>query len=145
MIEEGKYLATILSHSIQMSQSGKMFVELRLQIDEDTTTAKIWMTHAATNMAKLQLRACGFDIHTQNLQDLENNHEFLKGKKVPVSIDENEYNGKVSLQCNIDGTPPVVKSDIEKMQEAMRKSKPKEKKARPVTDDDPVTDEDIPF
>jgi hypothetical protein len=127
----GQHEATIVSNDIRAAGTGAEFVYLLLDIGGDRIAAQVWLTKKAINMAKHQLRACGFDTASEGLSILKENHGHLAGKKVKVEVAEEEYQGKVTLKARI-LTGEVTKKRISEI-DALFKSKE-------VADED-----DIPF
>jgi hypothetical protein len=140
MLGIGHYTATIVENSVKTSGTGSTYISLLLQIDEDMTDCKIYLTDKTINkrVAQKQLAKCGFDYDRDSLSLLSDNPKLLEGIKVPVVLEENEYRGQVRLQCNIDieSVKPASKEDMSKLQELLRAKK---------VEKDKITDEDIPF
>lgn len=141
MIEIGKYTATILENSIATSNGGSTYVGLLVKIGEDMTDIKIYLTPKAikSGFSQRQLLKCGFDCDKQNLADLEDNPKKLAGIEIPVTISENEYNGRTELQCSVN-LGNTEKSEIQKLQDFLRKPRAKSK-----ADEAEITDDDLPF
>ena len=137
MISIGRYIGVITENGISTTMNGKMYANIIFQIEGDLTDCRIWLTDKClySGVAQKQLLKCGFDYNKRELSELGESR-LLAGNKVAVIIAENEYNGKTSLQCNID-MGSVDKDQLKKVQDALRKVK--------VEDESAITDEDIPF
>lgn len=110
----------------------------------ELVSALIFLTQAAANMARAQLKACGFDADTQSLAALLNNDQLLAGNFVEIEADE--YNGKP--QWKIVTGKPVPKSRLAGHDSMLRAAKERdatEPVAAAINEPPPFTDDDIPF
>jgi hypothetical protein len=139
MIEEGRYEGTIIENALRITYGGTMYADLLIQIGEDQMHSRIWLSYKALKHAKPSLLRCGFDIDKRDLEEL-NQSKLLHGVKIPVVVEEREFNGKTELQCSIDSSPKLEPAQIKKMQDALRKVK-LDAKEEPFK----ATDDDIPF
>lgn len=114
----GDHKATIVQNDIRAAGSGTEFVYVLLDIEGEPIAAQIWLTKKAMNMARAQLRACGFDPASEPLARLKENRSHLAGRKVDVEVAPEEYKGQVSLKARIK-TSDVTKARIEELQAAM--------------------------
>lgn len=55
-------------------------------------------TPKSFGIMRKSLKAMGFDVDKLDIQELVNNEALLDGKKCEVTVEENEYNGKISNQ-----------------------------------------------
>lgn len=135
MIGIGHYRATIKEHSLGATPTGTMYVNLVLQIGDDLMDCRIWLTNKTihSGLAQRQLAKCGFEYNTNELESLQRERDLLKGIVIPISVAENEYHGRTTLQCNID-LDSVTSEQVNKVQDLLRKVK-----AAPEEEDD------IPF
>lgn len=169
MIGLGETKGTVVRHYVGATDNGSPYVAvvIRPRGEEETITARVYLTTKALRMAERQLAQCGFDIHGQEIQDLEDSPELLAGREVNVNIYESEYQGRTSVKCDI--VIPRVTIDraklselTEKMRQAAEpgegskdKPKPKPKPLGPAVSDIPpakaaeldaqASEEDIPF
>ncbi len=123
MIGLGETKGTIVRHYVGVNDNGNPFVAvvIRPRGEEETITAKVYLTTKALRFAAQQLALCGFDINTREVQDLEDHPELLAGTEVPINIYENEFNGKVSTKCDIAVPRPTVdKAKLSDLTKAMR-------------------------
>ena len=135
MISIGRYTGTIIENGVGTTMGGKVFARVMFDINGDIIDCKIWLTDKClhSGIAQKQLARCGFDYNVRELSELGNSR-LLAGNKVPVVIAENEYQGKTSLQCNID-MDSVDKDQLRKIQETLRK----------INFDPDIPEDDIPF
>ena len=133
MMQEGQFDAVIVSNDIRAAGTGSEFVYLLLAVGEEQIAAQIWLTKKAANMARVQLRACGFDTATEALSILRENREHLRDKKVKIEVQEETYKDQTTLKARI-LTATVSKKRIGEL-DTMLKAK-----------DEPGEEEDdIPF
>lgn len=142
----------ILSNTVK-DINAKVAVSLSVEADGDATEVLIFITDKSMGIARRQLKLCGFNVDTQELEELEDSPKLLAGREIPLVVDY--YKGK--LQAQIDTN---VKPERTAMQAAMaglrsaKKSGFGEPAPEPGGDDGPPppTDEhappqgdDIPF
>ena len=136
MIQAGRWTATVVKHWIDQTGNGSAFVAVKLALEgDDAITGKIWLTEKSMGMARGQLKSLGFDVDKQSLEDLDTNQELLKGKTVEIEIEENEYQGKTTMQVRSIRVPKD-KGLLAKLTEGLRSAKKKT---------DEPGDEGVPF
>ena len=79
----------------------------------------------ALNICRKSLKAMGFDIDQQSLDELAANPELVAGAKVQVTVEENEYNQQVTNRIAwINPIPKVPpKSRLSALTAALRTAK----------------------
>ena len=115
----GRHKATILENHFGKTAKGKEYIELKLEVDGTKISTAIWMTKAAENIAKAQLRSIGFDPATESLLPIFENKEHFKGKMIDVDIEEEEYMGKTQIKARI-VTSKVSKKRILQMDQMFK-------------------------
>ena len=137
MISVGRYTGTITENTVKATPKGSPYVNLIVEITGDLIDCPIWLTDKMIHSGKAQkqLQFCGFDYESQDMLLLQEKPKLLAGRKIPVGISEDTYNGQTRLQCQI-VMDSVNKDQLAKIQDALRKKKPVE---------DPIDDNDIPF
>lgn len=110
-------LATIIEHTIT-TINGNEVVKITLQsIDSpETLDALIWLTEKAMRMARIALRACGFDVDKEDLNYLALQPTRLAGRK--VTIKTREYKGRVQAEIVLDAPPTDER--MAELQKALR-------------------------
>jgi hypothetical protein len=118
-------------------------VEIRAELASgEVVGALIFLTPAAANMARGQLKACGFDVDTQSLAALALNDQLLSGNF--IDLESEEYNGKI--QWKIRTEKPVPKGRMAAHDAMLRAAKDREPAPVGAPDEPPpFTDDDIPF
>lgn len=134
----GIHKAIVKEHWFTTSQGGNPGLAVKVGIagdwdDEEIMIGTIWLTPKSMGMARIQLRALGFDCDTQDLADL-NDAISLVGHEVDVEIKEETYNNRTEMRIARFGGP-APKPTAEKLGEATKalraaKSQPKAKKAK---------------
>lgn len=130
-LQEGFTEGTITEHSLR-TIADKPVVQIRLDVDGDMVNANIWLTERAMGIARQQLKRCGFDVDSQDLELLQTDPTLLAGNKVPLNIED--YKGQLQAKIRTQEAPP--KKQIRALQEQLRA-----KGSGAGADDD----EDIPF
>ena len=98
----GRHKATILKNDVRAAGTGTEFVYLLLENAEgEKIASQIWFSKKSMNIAKAQLRACGFDTHSESLLLLKENPKHLAGKKVDIDVEEEEYRGQSQVKARI--------------------------------------------
>lgn len=95
----GEHDVTVLSHDIIEPEPGKLKVAFVVQFENGERGNKDFYplsSEKSLQMTRKVLRAMGFDMDNKDLGELQKNKELLKGAKVRVVVEENEYNGKVT-------------------------------------------------
>jgi len=134
-VTEGRKKATILANDIRSAGTGSEFVYVLLEVDgEGQIATQIWLTKKALNMAKGQLRACGFDYERESLVLLKTDQKHLAGKTVDIEVEEETYKGESRLKARI------VASEVTQKRIASIDALLKAKDEGPPDDED-----DIPF
>lgn len=132
-MEEGRYKAKILENDIRSAGTGTPFVYLLLEIEGEQAAANVWLSKNSINMARAQLRACGFDNKTESLTVLKESRTHLAGRIVDVEVAEEEYRGHVQMKVKI-LTSDVTKKQISEFDRLM--------KGEEVTE---TEEDDLPF
>lgn len=125
MIAFGETSAKIVRHYVGANDNGTPFVGMVFlpRGEEETITAKIYVTPKSLRFAAKQLAACGFDIVTGIIEDLEANQELLAGREAKIDITEQEFNGRKFTKAEIVVPLPTVdKVKLSSLSEAMRKA-----------------------
>jgi len=128
----GRHNAKILKNDVRAAGTGTEFVYLLLEVDGEKIAANIWMSKKSVNMAKVQLRACGFDTASESVLSLKENPNHLTGKIVSIDVEEEEYRGEMRVKARI-VTTNVTKKRITQIDEMLKESKQEQ------------PDDDIPF
>jgi len=137
MITEGDYTATIQENDLRATVGGTNFVHLMVEVEEEGRIAiQIWLTENASNMARAQLKVCGFDVDGESLEVLLDNKTHLKGKEIPISVELDEYKGKETLKARVRTMGKVAKKQIKVLDKLLQKKKGS------ASD---VEEDDIPF
>lgn len=134
----GKYEVEILENGVR-SLGGKPAVALVVADERgDEGEVLIFVTPKSANMARAQLKVCGFDVDHYPIEVLADDRELLKGHRIPVVAEM--YNGRVSIKVNMQGPPPkAVMEDATAMLRAAKK------REETFEDAPPPTDDEIPF
>lgn len=157
-IMPGEYKAKILKHYLGEQPNGNSYLRVVFDVDGTPMPCTIWLTEKALGFARAQIRALGFDIDVQDLNILDQDHTALAGQEVTVEVEENVYNGKTSMRCNILVEKRLSKEKASKLTQQLRAAKgngsagsgtakppvTKGKQTATVTKDEPIGD-DIPF
>lgn len=125
MISLGKHKAKIVHSRIGANDNGNPFVAIRLQVpgEEDYAIAKVYLTAKALGFAARTLKACGFDIHTTPLEEIEADPELMAGHLVEIEVTEQEYNGHSFRRVEIVVPRPTVeKSQLAALTKGMREA-----------------------
>lgn len=123
--------ATIESHNYdERGQNGTPCIVLHTAVMDERVSVTIWMTEKSMNIAKKELKECGFDAQAHSIMALEENRHLLAGNKVEIEIEVNGnyINGKIPL-----GSAKLEKSMASKLDAMLRSSK------------DETPSDDIPF
>ena len=108
----GPHDVTVESHKVIEEEGGKLIVSFRFKFENGELGNKDFYPLAsekALQITRKALRAMGFDIDKKNLADLNSNDgKLLAGVKVQVTVEEHEYNGKVTNR--ISWVNPIRKS-----------------------------------
>jgi hypothetical protein len=119
-------------------------VEVRAELASgEIVGALIFLTRAAANMARSQLKACGFDVDTQSLATLMVEETLLAGNF--IDLESEDYNGKI--QWKIRTAKPVPEARLFDHDAMLRSAKNRDAVAvGPIGDEPPpIADDDIPF
>lgn len=134
----GKNTVVITSNTVT-EMSGKEVVRLFCESRElaaDPINVLIWLTKKAEGIARAQLKVCGFDIDKEKLKTLVSDPERLKGKMIPVLVEE--WNGRLQASIVTNTTPSDSRLDeIEAGLRTVKKSG-----ETPVVKEE---EEDLPF
>lgn len=142
MPAEGQHVEGTIVHNGMRSINGKSAAAIVAKLEDGSEyEALIWMTQAAMNMARGQLRRCGFDPDTQDIEELATNATLLEGNRVPLLFEV--YKGK--LQARIDLSGPPAKGEMARLTQALRDAKSQEPGPVSVDEAPPLTDSDVPF
>lgn len=135
----GIHDATIIKNGISATRTGTPYAFVRCGVDGEEVPCTIWLTDKAMGMARAALRKCGFDVDTEDLDELRANPQLLAGNKVQIEVEDKE---KYGLQGSI-VLGSIPKSRISELTKKLRDAK------RNGHDEDPVPaasdDSGIPF
>lgn len=132
MIQLGPTKAVITSNDVQ-SYNDKEFVLLMLEVGSEPISARIYLTPKALPMARAQLKRCGFDIDTRDLNELWDNKSALAGRLIDVEIED--FKGR--LQAKVLAHPPADSKRLTELTKQLRSAK--------QTDERPEDEGEIPF
>ena len=121
-MNNGRYTGTIQENGIRTAGTGSEYVHLVVDIAGENMSVQIWLTEKARGMARGQLKACGFSVDSEELRVLEDNPEYLQGRKVPVEVYEDEYKGNLQQKARIT-TSEVTVARIGSLQQMLRNAK----------------------
>ncbi len=110
----GIYNAVVKQHCWITSRAGHPGLEVTVEVSDDwdskPMTGTIWFTDKALGMARMQLRALGFDPDTQKVGDI-GPRISLVGHQCEVELAEEDYNGRTSLKIKRFGGRPKPPTD----------------------------------
>lgn len=132
--------ATIQSNRTRMTGSS-LAVALQVKTEAgEPWEVMIFVTEKSANMARRQLKICGFDSDARELEELELNPRLLAGRVVPIKFEH--YKGKP--QARIDMDAPADRAELKRATSLLRNAKSGD---GPSMFDDvpPPSDDDIPF
>jgi hypothetical protein len=95
----GPHEVSVESHQVIEEEGGKLIVSFRLKFEDGEIGNKDFFPLASEKSLEITrkaLRAMGFDIDKTNLSELQANQRLLSGVKVQATVEEHEYNGKIS-------------------------------------------------
>lgn len=138
----GRQKAEIISTKLRCTQRGTDFVSISVMVGDEQGEISVWLTHKSMGMARAQLAICGFDIEKQGLEVLEEQPELLRGKVIPVDVEDETYNGKTTRKILVAMKDKADPAHIAKLSEEMRKAKAPNMEAAPI---DEPSDDGIPF
>lgn len=110
--------ATIESHHYdERGQNDTPCIVLHTAVMDERVSVTIWMTEKSMNIAKKQLKECGFDAQAHSIMELDENRHLLAGNKVEIEIEVNGnyVNGKIPL-----GSAKLEKSTASKLDALLR-------------------------
>ncbi len=102
-----KYEAEVITHFVDcVERTGNWFVGVNFEVEGHQLLGKIWITGDSDpkkkanrmRMARASLKAIGFDPDNQDIQSLDDNKTMLSGNRCNVTIEESEWQGKVSTR-----------------------------------------------
>ena len=125
---------------------GKTVVAITLRMERgEECESLIWLTDKSMGFARAQLRACGFNVDTTSLEEIDLDPKLCAGNKVMVSTED--YKGKV--QARIETANKVTKGEMRRLTEGLRNAKSFAEDGEDAPGDAPPphTDDDkgIPF
>jgi len=133
--------------------NGKVTVVLTIQTEHgDVTNVLIFLTDKSAGIARRQLKLCGFNVDTQELEEMEDNGRLLEGVAVPLVVEE--YGGKIRAQIDTNTKPEkwAMQSAMAGLRAAKKRGfdepGPETEEAPPVGDEHapaPPAGDDIPF
>jgi len=130
MIDVGQYQAVIQSNTLAQI-AGKEAVRLTCTVGNDEIDVLIWLTEAAAGIARACLKTCGFKVDEQPLSDLIDRPDLLKGKEIPILVEE--WNGRLRAQIVLNATPTKKRVlEIEKTLRDVKKSDASSPKDEPL-------------
>jgi len=131
MIDVGQNMAVIQSNTLTQL-AGKEAVRLTCTVGDDEIDVLIWLTEAAAGIARTCLKTCGFRVDEQSLSDLIDKPDLLKGREIPILVEE--WNGRLQAQIVLNATP--TKKRVLEIEKTLRDVKKK---------DDAQKKEELPF
>jgi hypothetical protein len=139
----GRQVAKIVRHEFSATVKGTPYLNVTLDVAGEFIGGPVWFTDKAMGMARATLKLMGFDPDSQETILLDTNPTLLAGRTVLVDIQENEYNGKVTLQAKyvLDSVDKKAISDIQKK---LRAAKHVEQSA-PLFQPTVQPEDEIPF
>lgn len=137
-------MATAVSNRLNLSSTGTMAVVVVFtpeSAETESIPAFIYITDKTieSEIPQRQLACLGVDFNKVDLQEFEDNHQLLTGRKTIIDIQEETYNGKSRMKVVNIGQGGGKKPDAAQIKKYGAKLKAK---ATPVVE--PI-DEDIPF
>jgi hypothetical protein len=138
-----KYSAKIVKSAVR-EIGQKDAVEIRAELPSgEIVGTLIFLTRAAADMARGQLKACGFDVDTQSLATLMVEEKLLEGNF--IDLESEDYKGKI--QWRIRTAKPVPESRLFDHDAMLRAAKNRDAMATgPLGGEPPpIADDDIPF
>lgn len=140
----GTYEVSITDNAIR-GIGGKSAVSLSVRTDKgEHGEVLIFLTEKSMNIARAQLKRCGFDVDTRELDELSQDsggEAVLAGVRIPVKVEM--YNGKPSAKVDLSGPPP--KSEMQRLTAALRASKSRKEGPSFADDAPPPGDDDMPY
>ncbi len=138
----GKCEAEIEENGLR-SINGKSAVSILARtLDGEPADVLIWLTPAAMGMARAQLKVCGFDVDTEELELLTAEPRLLAGKRIPLNVEE--YKGRPQPRIDLSAPPP--KDEMKRLTQALRSAKSAEKDTSTFSDEAPPPgDDDLVF
>lgn len=148
MAEAGRlYQGRIVAHCLTVINE-KPAAQITFDVGDlapDEITATIWLHEKAISMARAQLKKCGFDPDTQDVELLETQPTLLAGRVVEIGCED--YKGRIQARIFTRDVPqPAQMKEITSMLRAAKGSSAKQTAVTvaPAPDAFP-SDDDIPF
>lgn len=137
----GYFKAVVVSHKLAQTNSGALFVSMLFEHEGQNIPAKIFLTEKAMGMARRQLKRCGFDPDTTDVELLHTNQSLLAGNRVDIEVKDE---GKYGLQASVMTSEPITKTAMKSATKALRAAK---KASESEADAEMVgaNDSEIPF
>ena len=111
---------------------GTPSVHLIFDCNGEEVHTDIWLSEKAMGMARQQLKAIGVDIDRVTLGKVAQGMDRLKGRECDVEIQFDEWQGNVTVKCQIPtgGGKPTV-SELDALTAGLRAAKSDDSKATP--------------
>ena len=127
MIGPGIYNATIINNGMAATPGGSEYVALRCAFDEldengDSVVmvAKVWLTEKSMGIARGQLRLCGFDCDTQDIEELNLNPDLLRNVRIKLDVQDKP---KYGLQASVFMGQDIGRDRMARITSALRAAK----------------------
>lgn len=122
----GKQIATVNGVEIKYNASGVPYFAIVFKLaDGEHKVGYLYTTEKAIGISRKGMKAIGFDIDNQSLDDLHEKPDMLNGNVAEIEIVEEEYKGKIKEK--IAWINPVARSvtkaDLQKLTHALRNAK----------------------
>lgn len=140
----GVYEVTVTDNAVRQF-GDKSAISLSVRTDGgEHGEVLIFLTEKSMNMARAQLKRCGFDVDARDLDELSQDsggEAVLAGVRIPVKVEM--YNGKPSAKIDLSGPPP--KEEMQRLTDALRASKKRSEGPSFADEPPPLTDDEIPY
>lgn len=123
---EGEVVETAV---VSLGQNATPAVRVYLRVNGESLDAVVWLTEKSMPMARAQLKLIGFDPDRQSMDELDEKPKLLAGRKCPVRIVEDDYNGKLRKKAEIPtGAGRVAKAKLASLTQGLRAAASEETK-----------------
>lgn len=95
-----RYKAVVVSHPIEQDPKGQPYVNCTFGIENEMHTKRIYLTAKSIGIARVNLKAMGFDCDIRSLKELDDNPILLAGNEVEVDFQTWDSNQGSILQIN---------------------------------------------
>jgi hypothetical protein len=105
-----------------------LVVQVRVKFEDGETGNKdLYATKSPKSAAitRKSLKAMGFDVDTRSLDEIVANRTLLSGVRIRATVEENEYNGKITHRISwLNAIPkPPAKGALAKLSSALKNAK----------------------